>query len=263
MKLTSGIEAFWEAANKNYPDQTKPGGILDQGMIEAISSAVNADSSDRFAKPSERGWLSSIHPWSFPIKRSTFPNRSVKIGVLAMTYKGLINIKTPFDLALYARLIWELQPRTIIELGSFQGGSALWFADHMSMLCESPGQVHSFDLYTKCIHEDAKKHPLLKFHQVDLSDIDTFDKELLMRLPHPWLVTDDAHVQVFSIFSYLSQFLVTGDYYVIEDDPIRADKDVIDGLHLVEQAGFLIDSYYTDAFGMNLTCAPNAWFRKS
>lgn len=74
-----------------------------------------------------------------------------KIGALALTYKGLINIKTPFDLALYARLIWELQPKTILELGSFQGGSALWFADHMSVLCEVPGEVHSFELHTRCI----------------------------------------------------------------------------------------------------------------
>ncbi|OHV69779.1 hypothetical protein LCM4576_22390 [Mesorhizobium sp. LCM 4576] len=29
MKLASGYKAFWEAAHKNYPDQTKPGGNLD------------------------------------------------------------------------------------------------------------------------------------------------------------------------------------------------------------------------------------------
>ncbi|WP_292332973.1 CmcI family methyltransferase [Mesorhizobium sp.] len=256
MKLASGYEAFWEAAHTNYPDQMRPGGLLDQaGMFDAMRSVVNCDDSDRFAKPSERGWMSSIYPKSFP-------KRSTKVGALALTYKGLIHIKTPFDLALYTRLIWELQPRTILELGSYQGGSGLWFADHMSVLCDNPGEVHSFDLHTKCIHENAK-HPLLTFHQVDLSDAETLDKSLLKRLPHPWLVIDDAHVQVFSIFSYLEQFLVSGDYYVIEDEPLEANKEIIDGLQLVEQSGFLVDTYYTDAFGINLTCAPNAWLRKS
>lgn len=268
MKLASGYEAFWESAHKNYPDQIKPGGLLDQrilgGFSSVVNSVVNADYSDRFVKPSARGWTSSIYPWSFPLKASaTTPKRSATFGALALTYKGLINLKTPFDLALYARLIWELQPRTILELGSFQGGSGLWFADQMSLLCESPGEVHSFDLHTKCIHENAKKHPLLTFHQVDLSDLETVDKDLLMKLPHPWLVVDDAHVQVFSIFSYLRHFLVSGDYYVIEDDPMKADKEIIDGLQLVEQSGFLVDTYCTDAFGVNLTCAPNAWLRKS
>ncbi|MGL3104497.1 CmcI family methyltransferase [Bradyrhizobium sp. BR 1432] len=219
-----------------------------------ISSVLNADHSDRFAKPSVRGWRWSIDP-------KMFPDRSTKLGALALTYKGLMLVKTPFDLALYSRLIWELQPRTILELGSLQGGSGLWFADHMSVLCEHPGEVHSFDLHTKCIHDSAN-HPSLTFHRVDLSDISTLDAHLLMRLPHPWLAIDDAHVQVFSVFSYLNQFLTSGDYYVIEDHPMSADREIIDGLQLVEQAGFLIDTYYTDAFGKNVTCAPNAWLRK-
>ncbi|MCA1444448.1 hypothetical protein I6F07_30560 [Ensifer sp. IC4062] len=255
MKLASGYKAFWDAAHENYPDQTRAGGLLDQGMFEAVVSVVNADHADRFTKPSERGWRSSIYPW-------TFPDCSTAIGALALTYKGLINIKTPFDLALYTRLIWELQPRTIIELGSFQGGSALWFADQMSLLCDEPGEVHSFDLHINCIHKDAK-HPHLTFHKVDLLDVETMDKGLLKGLPHPWLLIDDAHVRVFSIFSYLSQFLMPGDYYVIEDVPIDATREVMDGLQLMEQSGFLVDTYYTDAFGTNLTCAPNAWLRKS
>ncbi|MER9052319.1 hypothetical protein NKH89_34985 [Mesorhizobium sp. M0923] len=253
MKLASGHKAFLEVAHKSYPDQTKPGGNLD--WIIAISSAVNAECSDRFAKPSARGWNSSFHA-------KLFPNQYTKVGALAQTYRGLLNIKTPFDLHLYTRLIWELQPRTILELGSLQGGSGLWFADQMSVLCDNKGEVHSFDINTECVHPDAN-HPMLKFHKVDLSDIANFDEDFLKSLPHPWLVVDDAHIQIFHIFSYLSRFLVSGDYYVIEDDPMRADKEIVDGLQSVEQSGFLIDTYYTDAFGTNLTCAPNAWLRKS
>ncbi|MCP1838442.1 cephalosporin hydroxylase [Bradyrhizobium sp. USDA 4524] len=256
MKLASGYKAFWEGRRKNHPDETNPSGLLGQGGIfDAIDGIVNGDHSDRFARPSQRIWRSSIYPWSFP-------NSSTTVGALALTYKGLITIKPPFDLALYTRLIWELQPRTIIELGSFQGGSALWFADQMSVLCENPGEVHSFDLHISRIHQDAK-HPLLTFHQVDLLEVETLDRSLLMGLSHPWLVIDDAHVQVFSVFSYLRHFLMSGDYYVIEDVPIDANKEIIDGFQLVEQSGFLVDTYYTDAFGTNLTCAPNAWLRKS
>lgn len=255
MKLASGYKALWEDTQKNYPSQTAVVGLLEErATFDAIRNVVNADHSERLAKPTARGWRSSIDPWGF--------QRSTTIGALARTYKGLINIKSPFDLALYTRLIWEIQPRTILELGSFQGGSGLWFADQMSILCENPGEVHSFDLHTQRIHENAK-HPLLTFHQVDLSDIENLDKNLLMKLPHPWLVIDDAHVQVFSIFSYLSQLLMSGDYYVVEDVISMLSRAVFDGLQLVEQAGFLVDTYYTDAFGINVTCAPNAWFRKS
>lgn len=254
MDLAFGYKAFWDAAHKNYPDQIRSKGGLDMGVD--ISNVLNTADSERFARPSERVWMSSVYPW-------TFDKRRTRVGALALTYRGLILLKTPFDQALYPRLIWELQPRTILELGSYQGGSGLWFADHMSVLCEKPGEVHSFDLYTECVHENARKHPLLTFHQIDLSDVANFDEKLLMRLPHPWLVIDDAHVQIFSIFSYLSKFLTSGDYYIIEDNPVFVNRDIIDGFQVVEQSGFLIDTYYTDAFGANVTCAPNAWLRKS
>lgn len=95
MKLAYGYKDFWEAAHTNYPDQIRPGGLLDQaGMFDAIDSVVNCDDSDRFAKPSERWWMSTLYPKSFP-------DRSTKVGALALTYRGLVNIKTPFDLALY------------------------------------------------------------------------------------------------------------------------------------------------------------------
>ncbi|TGT35781.1 CmcI family methyltransferase [Mesorhizobium sp. M8A.F.Ca.ET.165.01.1.1] len=253
MKLASGYKAFCEAALKNYPDRTKPGKYFDWAI--ALSDVMNAECSDRFAKPSARGWNSSFNA-------KMFPNQYTKIGALAQTYKGLINLKTPFDLYLYTRLIWELQPKTILELGSLQGGSGLWFADQMSALCENQGEVHSFDINTECIHENARS-PMVTFHQIDLSNTANFDEDLLARLPHPWIVVDDAHVQVFSIFSYLERFLVSGDYYIIEDNPLSADKEIIEGLQFIEKMGFLIDTYYTDAFGTNFTCAPNAWLRKS
>ncbi|MER8407742.1 hypothetical protein NKH16_24105 [Mesorhizobium sp. M1307] len=265
MKLASGYKAFWDAAHENYPDQMKPDGLLDQawrkfipdwlGMFDTINNVLNADDSARFARPSDRTWMSSIFPWS--------ADKRTKVGALARTYKGLILLKTPFDLALYPRLIWELQPRTIIELGSYQGGSGLWFADNMSVLCDDPGEVHSFDLYTKCIHDNAKKHPLLTFHQIDLSDAANFNEKLLMGLPHPWLVIDDAHVKIFDVFSYLNKYMESGDYYVIEDNPFQVNMEIIHGFQMIEESDYLIDTYYTDAFGINVTCAPNAWLRKS
>lgn len=51
---------------------------------------------------------------------------------------------TSYDVAIYAMLIDEFRPRTIIELGSGSGGSALLFAD----LCTLAGvstQVISID----------------------------------------------------------------------------------------------------------------------
>jgi hypothetical protein len=59
-------------------------------------------------------------------------------------WRGVPCFKTVYDLAIYAMLIDELRPATIVELGSGAGGSALLFAD----LCTSLGlstQIISVD----------------------------------------------------------------------------------------------------------------------
>ena len=50
---------------------------------------------------------------------------------LSYTYKAIPTLKNPFDLALYSMLLWNLKPRSIIEIGSHRGGSALWLADQL------------------------------------------------------------------------------------------------------------------------------------
>ncbi|RUV91416.1 hypothetical protein EOA75_19715 [Mesorhizobium sp. M1A.F.Ca.IN.022.07.1.1] len=87
MELDSGHKAFWEVAHKNHPEQLKPGGALDFAAV--LAGAVNSNGPDRFAKPSARGWNSSFHA-------KLFPNYSTKLGALAQTYKGLLNVKNPF-----------------------------------------------------------------------------------------------------------------------------------------------------------------------
>src|SRR6185295_1395830 len=91
-------------------------------------------------------------------------------------YKGLLNAKSPVDISLYSMLIWELKPATIIELGSFQGGSALWFADQMQAQLGA-GTVHSFDINPESVSERAR-HPFLTFHQADMRKPETLDPEL-------------------------------------------------------------------------------------
>jgi cephalosporin hydroxylase len=175
-------------------------------------------------------------------------------------YKGLFNCKTPFDLSLYTMLLWELRPKTIIELGSFQGGSALWFADQLSLV--GGGVVHSFERFSELV-SDRAEHPMLTFHRADLSDLTALDAGLFQRLEHPWLVVDDAHANICGVMRFLDPFMHIGDYYVIEDilcDFNGARYDEIG--QTVEALNFMVDTAYTDNFGVNLTCAPNGWLRK-
>src|SRR6056297_4152604 len=58
----------------------------------------------------------------------TFLDR-IQLVTQKQTYRGLRFPKDPFDIALYMRLIELLKPASIIEVGTSQGGGALWFSD--------------------------------------------------------------------------------------------------------------------------------------
>ena len=256
-RVSAGCRELWDAAHAFYPEVAQAEVAREASVLRCMGIVANSpvDPLPRFARASQRSQAPFVNPWQLPMEPLSIR------GTLALTYKGLASIKNPLEQVLYPRLIWELQPRTIIEFGSLQGGSGLWFADQMSVLCEQPGEVHSFELHTRCISPRAR-HPRLKFHQADLTDLRTLDEALLKALLHPWLVVDDAHVDVVEVFQYLNRFMLAGDYYVVEDVPLTCTRETAEALVVFEEAGFLVDTYYADAFGYNLTSAPNAWFRK-
>lgn len=272
MTAKRGDLYFWEyaeAVKRHYPDAVKP----DEAMTDldrkklgwlagpragrtvvAKAEESKLENSNRFQLPSQRLLRNIGTAWRNASLEDAY---TIRCG-----YKGLLNWKTPYDLVLYSNLLWELQPRTIIEFGALQGGSALWFADQLDVMC-GEGEVHSFERAIECVSPRAR-HPRLHFHQVNLLDLATLDRKLFRALPHPWLVVDDAHADVPGLFALMSEeFMQEGDYFVIEDILARYSlKNWTDFMSSIEREGFVVDSRYTDAFGYNMTCAPNAWLMK-
>ena len=195
---------------------------------------------------------------------------SIQSGTLKTRYKGLRLCKNPFDLALYLQLIQKLRPQTIIEVGTSEGGSAIWFDD----LCKSLGLatgILSFDIAPPGLEST----PTVQFFEADAGDPErTFPTELLKDVPHPWLVIDDsAHTYstVSRLLNYFDKLLQPGDYMVVEDGivadlqgdhydtfddgPNRAVAEFLES----KQARYRIDTSLCDFFGYNVTYCPNAW----
>src|SRR6516162_8559035 len=63
------------------------------------------------------------------------------------TYKGHPCWKDPFDLALYSMLLWLEKPRTLIQIGSAFGGSALCFRDMQVALGITPCMMMSIHVH--------------------------------------------------------------------------------------------------------------------
>jgi cephalosporin hydroxylase len=260
-RVFAGVEYLYQL-QKHYPSVLS-GGVNAFGFvldwIKAKERLDHYDSETRFVSFDRRSFEAKHHAWDI----ST--GGDLRWAAARLTYKGLIILKPPFDLMLYSNLIWELQPRTILEFGALQGGSSLWFADQLDSLCPE-GEVHSFELLTQCIHSRARMHPRLHFHEADLFDLRTLDRALFEKLPHPWLVVDDAHANFKEIVDFVGRFLQCGDYYVWEDVllPETRNQELIKDMStLAQKFNLLVDVKYADAFGSNVTCAPNSWLRKS
>lgn len=123
-----------------------------------------------------------------------------------LKWKDIILFKTVYDLAIYQMLMWEQKPRTIIEIGSGTGGSAVWMADLMA----------SYDVDSKIISSKISDDNVT-FLQGDCNEIEKIMKtQILEKLPHPWLIIEDAHVRTRS-FKSLSFTPARRFYLIVED----------------------------------------------
>lgn len=187
-----------------------------------------------------------VHDGSFTMSQGWFD---------CLRWKDTILFKTSFDVAIYQMMIWELKPKTIIELGSGNGGSAIWMADLLT----------AYGMDCKIISLDITPPPVeyknVTFIQGDAYEIEaSLNAEFLNQLPHPWLVIEDAHVNVQQVLNYFHQFLKQGDYLNVEDS---ADKQEYIAAFLEDKKeNYLVDTLYCDFFGRNMTCSWNSIFRR-
>lgn len=168
-----------------------------------------------------------------------------------LQWKGRPLFKTVYDFSIYPMLLWTVRPRTIIELGSGSGASAVWLADLLTVF-DAPGEVHSVDLHVPPISDSR-----VRFVQGDCRLIErVFDEAWLASCAHPILLIEDAHVNVAGVLRYFDRFLASGDYVIVEDSAAKVD-DL--GRFLSGALGrYKVDTRYTDFFGRNATCAQDS-----
>ena len=198
---------------------------------------------------------------------------SIQSGVLKNTYRGIPFLKDPFDICLYMQLISRLKPRTVIEIGSAFGGSALWFAD-MLMTHGLAGRVVTVDINPQINFSDDR----IVVKQGDARSLDeVFSGDFIDSLQHPWLVVEDGpHLfeTTFAVLEYFDRKLVPGDYIVVEDGVVsylsgKRYRQFNDGPSIavkkfleVNGDRYTIDTELCDYFGYNVTYNPNGWLRR-
>ena len=129
-------------------------------------------------------------------------------------WRGVRCIKLPTDLILYAEVLWKNQPDILIECGTSEGGSALFFADVMNNI--GKGQVISIDMAPKAQPE----HPRITYIVGRMTACDTLARvnELIKGKSVMVILDGDHHrAQVKRELYYYAPMVTKGQYIVVED----------------------------------------------
>jgi cephalosporin hydroxylase len=235
----------------------------------------------RFKKKLRRKVLKFLGPYAVRIRlpsgrrwRSAMPVElinSFSEGAKNYKYCGLRCVKFPTELALYTLLISKLRPRTIIEIGTQEGGGALWMAD----------QIRTFGIEGRVISID--KNPPSPFYEKDRTDIvllrgdagrleDCLSSDFLASLARPWLIIEDSSHKfqyTIAVLRFFDRKLQPGEYIVVEDgvvsdigrgDEFQGGPGRAISQFLSEAGGrYEIDEELCDFFGHNVTSNPNGY----
>jgi len=187
------------------------------------------------------------------------------------TYRGVPMLKNPFDLAIYPLLLTQTRPQTLIEIGSYRGGSAMWFADIAASL-GVPMRVLSVDI----VKVYDLTHPSVTFFEGNAEDLAAIlTDDVLAALPRPLIVIDDSDHQFrtcLSVLTFFDRWLAPGEYIVVEDGilsdmqvadyydggPVRAISKFLS----TKQDRYMIDRTYCDYFGHNVTWNIDGYLRR-
>lgn len=198
--------------------------------------------------------------------------RGIQRGTMAYTYKGVPTLKCPFDLALYQEIIWELKPGTILEFGSYKGGSALWLADVLRAFSLETTRLLTLDILS--MHEF--RDPRVEFLQCDVTNIEaSLSDDFMATLARPFLMIEDSSHRsphVLKVMEFFHKHSLPGDYLIVEDGIISLilDDNEFEGGPLQAIHAFLaahpgayqIDRERCDRFGRNVTWNLDGYIRR-
>ena len=192
-------------------------------------------------------------------------NTKVDIGLKGLdrghhkiTYRGVPCIKCPMDYVMYQMIIEEVAPDLIIEIGTNEGGSALYFSDLLRIY--GKGEIHTIDI-------DDRVAPLVKkqdnirlfsegWEKYDLALAEKFEKILV--------IEDSSHTyaNTLAAIKRFAPVVTPGSYLIVEDGiidalglsakygggPVKAIKEF-----LPDHSNFELATQWSDFFGTNAT----------
>ncbi|HTY91758.1 MAG TPA: CmcI family methyltransferase [Methanocella sp.] len=137
------------------------------------------------------------------------------------TFMGVNCLKSVSDMWNYQEIIYDLKPSLVIEFGTSQGGSTLFFSQILKLV-NPDSKVISVDIDRDRISDLVKKDS-----HIELMNCSSTDKKVEERLRELkeiyngpiFAIIDSDHTKkhVLAEIELLSGILIKGDYLIVED----------------------------------------------
>lgn len=130
-------------------------------------------------------------------------------------WRGLRIVKMPTDLILYAMIIQSAKPKWIVECGTFQGGSSVFYQDMLDIV-DAGGKVITIDTSPEVKKKD-KRVVYIKASSTDLATVERVKK--LIRNDPTMVILDSYHLaeHVKWELSCYAPLVTKGQFLVVED----------------------------------------------
>jgi cephalosporin hydroxylase len=201
---------------------------------------------------------------------SVYGSPLTRTGHFGIHYRQIPCVKCPFDYVLYQMIIMSVKPDLIIEIGTYKGGSALYYSDLLNLL-GGLREVHTIDIESNINSDLVKNNKSIKLFTEGFQN---YDVSLISNFSNIMIIDDGSHTynDVIDSLNKFSKYVPKGSYFIVEDGvitnlgldqsfnggPTRAIEEFI-----TNDSSFSIDRNYCDFFGTNATFNPNGFLRKN
>ena len=157
--------------------------------------------------PYETRWQMTLREW--------LAYHQNKVHYDQCTWMGVKALKNPLDLWIYQEIVARVRPDVLVEIGSFEGGSTLFYAQLFDLLGQ--GEVLSVDLDHSRF---AVRHPRVTILTGDCSSPEVLGKvEERCRGRRALVIHDGDHRReaVRRDLELYAPFVSVGSYLIVED----------------------------------------------
>jgi cephalosporin hydroxylase len=141
------------------------------------------------------------------------------------TFAGIPALKSVSDMWNYQEILTELKPSLVIEFGTHEGGSTLFFAEVLRFVAPR-ACVLSVDIDHSRVAERVRENDRIELLESDTTHPRVSEKIRVLRAAKPglaFIILDSDHSKdhVFAEMVQLRAVTLPGDYLVVEDSNIN------------------------------------------